>query len=82
MKYYTYILYSAILDTYYVGFTSMEIAERLTKHNTTHKGFTGRTKDWTCVYYEEFKTKAEAYARERDIKSKKSRRYIEGLVNS
>jgi len=80
MKFYTYILYSSALDSFYIGYTSMEIDERIKKHNTNQKGFTGRTKDWMCVYFEEYETKKEAYAREREIKAKKSRKYIENLI--
>ncbi|HOZ51408.1 MAG TPA: GIY-YIG nuclease family protein [Chitinophagaceae bacterium] len=39
--YHTYILYSASLNKYYIGFTADEINERLQKHNSNHKGFTG-----------------------------------------
>ena len=58
----------------------MALEERLKKHNTNHKGFTGRTNDWQVAYFETFETKQEAYARERQIKSKKSRTYIEQLI--
>ena len=80
MKYYTYILYSENLDKYYVGYTSTSLDERLRKHNTNHKGFTGRTNDWKVAYVESFETKKDAYARERAIKAKKSRSYIEQLI--
>ncbi len=82
MDYYTYILYSKDLDKYYIGYTSTSVEERLKKHNTSHKGFTGRSNDWKVVYSERFETKREAYARERQIKSKKSRTYIEQLIAS
>ena len=62
--YYCYILYSEILDKYYIGHTqNLEI--RLQKHLTNHKGFTGRVSDWKIVYYEEFVTKTEEYIREK-----------------
>ena len=80
MNYFTYILYSETIDKYYVGYTSMTLEERLKKHNTNHKGFTGRATDWQCVYFELFTSKSEAYAREREIKSKKSRKYIVQLI--
>ncbi|WP_333908728.1 GIY-YIG nuclease family protein [Marinigracilibium pacificum] len=41
MKYHSYILYSRILDKYYVGHTGDLLTERLRKHNSNHKGFTG-----------------------------------------
>jgi putative endonuclease len=59
----------------------MALEERLKKHNTNHKGFTGRTNEWEVVYFEILDTKKAAYAREREIKSKKSRKYIEQLVS-
>jgi putative endonuclease len=45
-----------------------------------HKGFTGTAKDWEIVYYEEFDDKREAQKREKEIKSRKSRTYIEHLI--
>jgi len=58
------ILYSPILNKYYVGSTS-DLAERLRRHHTNHNGFTGSCADWILKYSEEFASKAEAYARER-----------------
>ena len=82
MEHYTYILYSKALDGYYIGFTSGTLQERLRKHNTNHKGYTGRANDWIIAYFETYQTKTEAYERERFIKAKKSRKYIEGLISS
>ncbi|QCK13852.1 GIY-YIG nuclease family protein [Mangrovivirga cuniculi] len=79
MKFYCYILYSAKLDKYYVGHTGDKLEERLRRHNTNHKGFTGKTNDWQIVYQEKYPTKVEAYAREREIKNWKSRKKIEAL---
>jgi len=80
--YYTYILFSKSLDKYYVGHTGDELPERVRKHNTNHKGFTGGIGDWAIVYKEIFESKSEAYARERQIKSWKSRRLLEKLIAS
>jgi putative endonuclease len=55
--------------------------ERLRKHNSNHKGFTGNSTDWKLVYKEEFEDKNSAYARERQIKSMKSRKKIIELIN-
>ena len=76
-----YILYSAILDKYYVGHTSDDLDERTRKHNTNHKGFTGGKGDWKLVYTEKFKEKSLAYAREREVKKWKSRKMIEKLIS-
>jgi putative endonuclease len=79
--FYFYILYSASMDKYYIGHTS-ELQERLRKHNTNHKGFTGKVNDWKIVYTEEFQSKTEAYQRERQIKGWKSRQKIEILITA
>ncbi|MFD2541303.1 GIY-YIG nuclease family protein [Lacinutrix gracilariae] len=80
MTCFTYILYSRLLDRYYVGYTCDVLQERLRKHNTNHKGYTGKSNDWEIVCSENYASKTEAYSREREIKSKKSRKYIEYLI--
>ena len=82
MSYFVYILYSAIKDKYYVGFTGDDLNERLRKHNSNHSGFTGHCGDWKLVYSEIFPSKQEAMKREKEIKSWKSRKRIEILVIS
>ena len=77
--YFLYIIYSAKLDKYYVGSTA-NINERISKHNTNHKGFTGTVNDWILKYYEEFSTKTEALKRELQIKKWKSSVRIKNLI--
>ncbi len=79
MTYHVYILFSVTLNKYYVGYTS-DLNERVYKHNIKHKGFTGQANDWELKYSESFNTKEEATNREREIKRKKSRAYLEYLV--
>ncbi len=74
--FYTYVIYSAVRDKYYIGSTS-DLEQRLFKHNTNHKGFTGKAGDWEIVYFKEFAKKQDALLRERQIKSWKSRKKIE-----
>jgi putative endonuclease len=76
-----YVLYSLSRNRYYVGYTA-SLVERIKKHNSNYKGFTGNTGDWVIVYHEIFNTKEEAYARERLIKKWKNRKFIEKLINS
>ena len=80
MKYKVYILYSELINKYYVGYTSDEILERIRKHNSNHDGFTGSKNDWVLKYLETFETKAEAMHREKEIKRWKSRIKIEKLI--
>jgi len=82
MPFHLYILFSVLKDKYYIGHTGDDLSERLRKHNSNHKGYTGKTGDWKIVYQECYATKMEAYAREREIKSWKSRKRIEQLIGS
>jgi putative endonuclease len=79
MKYSVYIIYSASLDRFYVGYTGGDMNIRLKKHNANHKGFTGGNADWVIKYVEEFETKTGAMKREMEIKRWKSRLKIEQL---
>jgi putative endonuclease len=81
MTFVVYILYSEFLDRYYVGFTS-NIEERLKKHNSRHKGFTGKNSDWKVMYTKSFNSKFEAMKREKEIKGWKSRVKIQKLISS
>ena len=77
-----YILYSILKDSYYIGFTGDVLEERLRKHNSNHKGFTGHTGDWVIKYVETYPTKQEASKRERQVKKWKSRKLVEKLIGS
>ncbi len=79
--YYFYILHSLILDKYYIGHTG-ELEERLRRHNSNHKGWTGNVNDWEIVYSEEFDAKNLALFREREVKNWKSRKRIERLIKN
>ncbi|WP_025667766.1 GIY-YIG nuclease family protein [Aquimarina megaterium] len=76
-----YILFSESIDMYYVGHTA-NIKDRLVRHNQGRSKSTKRGAPWRLMYSERFKTKSEAYQREMEIKKKKSRKYIENLINS
>ena len=82
MPFYVYILYSSTLDRYYIGHTGDDLQERLRKHNSNHKGFTGKLGDWIIVYTEIYPTKTTAYQRERELKAWKSRKKIGQLIAS
>jgi putative endonuclease len=82
MPFHVYILFSSTRNKCYVGHTGDDLEERLRKHNSNHKGFTGKTSDWKIVYTETIETKELAYKREREIKSWKSKMRIEQLIGS
>ena len=77
----TYILFSATLNRYYIGSTRDDLAERIRRHNSNHKGFTGKVNDWKLVYNESYENYNHALARERHIKSWNSRVSIENLIH-
>ena len=79
MQFFVYILYSEILDKYYVGSTK-NIEERLRRHLSNHKGYTSKSKDWKVVYDESFDSREEAVKKENEIKKWKSRKKIEILI--
>ena len=75
-----YILYSSKVDKYYVG-ESEDVNARLKSHLSGISKFTSIADDWKLVYSEEYETRTEAVRREREIKKKKSRKYIEWLIS-
>jgi len=78
---YTYILYSKTADRFYIGSTCGDLYERIRKHNSNHKGYTGKVNDWELMHHEAFQDVSSARKREMQIKGWKSRKMIEALVN-
>ena len=78
--FYVYILENERTHEYYTGSTD-DIVRRLDEHILGRSRFTRWHKgSWKLIYSESFETRCEAVRREREIKNKKSRRYIEKLV--
>ncbi len=75
-----YIIYSEKIDRYYTGVTE-DLPWRLERHNDGWGRHTKRGIPWKVVYEEKFVTKSDALKREREIKSRKRRSYIEYLLN-
>lgn len=80
MKYHVYIIFSQKLNRYYIGYTS-DLDKRMTEHNSGISSFTSKAKDWKLMYTEVFESREAAHTRELEIKKKKSRKYIEWLIN-
>ena len=80
MPFFIYIIYSPAINQYYAGHTG-NLVDRLFRHNNSGSKATKKTNDWILKYTEEFSTKSEASQRELDIKKKKSRKYVEWLIN-
>ena len=78
--YYIYILFSLKTNKYNIGSTD-DLARRLKHHNA---GSTPSTKagapDWEIRYTEAVIDRTTALKRELEIKKKKSRNYLKGLI--
>ena len=82
MPYFTYILYSEKLNSYYIG-SCGDLESRLNdRHNAGRNISTKAGIPWVIKYTETFSTRSEAVRRELQIKNKKSRKYIEWLICS
>ena len=79
--YSVYILYSESRKKYYIGSTG-ELQRRVSQHNSSRYGFTAVGRPWRLVYSAEYLTKTEALRREHYLKSMKSSRFIENLINT
>ena len=80
MPYFVYIL-QADDGTYYTGQTN-DLARRLKQHQAGRVQSTKSKTGWRIVHTEELATHLEAVKREREIKRRKSRKYIAKLIES
>lgn len=77
----TYIIYSPILDRYYIGYTQ-NIGIRLEQHRRGLTKTTSRSDDWMLIFKQSNPKESEAIRLERMIKSKKSRKSIQRFVQN
>lgn len=75
-----YILYSQKLDRYYVGYTN-DLGRRISEHNRKKGKYTDNGIPWEIKYTEKYNDKMDAAAREKYIKSRKSKSYIADLIS-
>ncbi len=74
-----YVIRSVTTGRFYIGHTD-DIDQRIVEHNTDQSHYTKGKGPWDLAYAEAFRTRAEAMRREREIKKRKSKRYIEKLI--
>ncbi|TKC06575.1 GIY-YIG nuclease family protein [Pedobacter polaris] len=79
--YITYILQSEKSGRFYIGHTE-DISKRLFRHNNGMVAATKNKGPWKVVHIEQFETKIQANRRELEIKSKKSRTYVQNLIRN
>lgn len=75
-----YIIKSQKTNCFYTGHCE-NFQDRLKKHNNKRCKYTKSKVPWVLVYLEKFETRSEAMKREGEIKRKKSRKYIEWLID-
>ncbi|MBS1570635.1 MAG: GIY-YIG nuclease family protein [Bacteroidetes bacterium] len=82
MSFATYILYSTGKDRYYVGHAE-DPHQRLERdHNGGRNKSTKAGRPWEHRWERWFPSRAEAMAMERAIKARKSRAFIEALIQA
>ena len=81
MPYFIYILQSLVDGTYYIGSTQ-DLEARLERHNEGRSKYTKPKRPWKMIYYEEYDRRSNAARREKEIKTRKSRKLIEDLVKT
>jgi putative endonuclease len=77
--FYTYILYSKKLNSFYKGETG-NIIDRLTRHNSGYEKATRLGVPWTLVWKGEKATKSEAKILERKLKNLSVKSTIEFIL--
>jgi putative endonuclease len=79
-KFFVYILQSKKDFSFYIGQTN-DLDARLSKHHDGFSKYSSSKMPWRLVYFEMFETRTEVIKREKEIKLKKSRKYIEVLIS-
>ncbi len=79
MQYTVYILYSASVDRFYIGYSS-DIDRRLEQHNSNQSEYTKNKGPWQLVYREAYSDKSIAIKRERFLKAQRNREFYLRLI--
>jgi putative endonuclease len=80
-KYFVYILRSCISGKFYIGQTN-NLCKRLEQHNSGYSKSTKSEIPWELVYKEVYNNRSEAMKRERQLKSFKSKSYLNEIIVS
>jgi putative endonuclease len=81
MPFYVYILKSRKDGSYYIGSTK-DLEERIERHNQGRSTYTKAKRPWKLVYFEEHHDRSSASKREKEIKRRKSKDFIDSLVRT
>ena len=80
-KFFVYILQSLKDFSFYVGECD-DLDKRMSKHFDGMSKYSATKRPWRLVYFEKYSTRSEAIKREKEIKRKKSRKFIEDLIRN
>jgi putative endonuclease len=79
-----YVLHSKKLNKFYVGFTTISVADRLQRHLTKFyeeaQTFTRKADDWILVWQIRCNSPEQGRSIESHIKNMKSSKYIQNLI--
>ncbi|MFX1487407.1 MAG: GIY-YIG nuclease family protein [Promethearchaeota archaeon] len=81
MPFYIYIIQSEKDGSYYIGSTR-DLHDRLERHNQGRSKYTKPKLPWKLIYHEKHTDRSTAMKKEKEIKNRKSRHYIEHLVRT
>ena len=81
VEFVVYILFSSTHQKQYTGYSN-QLIQRFYSHNElSHKGWTRKYRPWKVVHVEFFKSKEEAMAREKFLKSGQGRQWIKEHIS-
>ncbi len=75
-----YVLRSRSTGKFYIG-SAVDVVARFAEHQRGHSTYTRDRGPWDLVYQEEYATLKEARRRERQLKSWKSHRCLQDLID-
>ena len=78
-KFFVYILQSLKDFSFYIGQCD-DLDRRMSKHFDGFSKYTASKRPWRLVYFEMVESRSAALKREKEIKLKKSRAYLESLI--
>ena len=80
--YYVYVLISeGDKKWFYIGYSS-NLKDRLKRHNSGKVKSTKNKKPFTLIYYEAFKSKADALVREKNLKTHQQRDILKERIKN
>ena len=80
-RFFVYIIQSKKDGSYYIGQCD-DLDCRLSKHNEGFSKYSSSKRPWKLVYFELHASRSEAILREKLLKAKKSRKFLEYLISN